>query len=283
MLSARDKLAAFEHDVIKATNGASRKHLNGNELKALLADAELSTSGKKDALVTRARQHSAALVARATSAAAGTGAGATAATATGAAAATGTAVSGTAARASGTAAPATGSAGTGTAAAGAAAERASVNDRNTPLGSLRTAVLPKGLTLTAAKAAKLAAVFPTCGALAESSDRALREALEDGRLPGITKVWLRRLQASLAHLVTDDSVDSATGGAAADSAAEAADMELEPSDLATGLAAAVDADGAGNDDAGTDEEDAISDSDSDSSLGSGADSDDDADSNSSEG
>lgn len=175
LASARAKLAAFDNDIDQATAGRTRKHLSTKELKALLVDAGQSGGGKLDSLQARARQHKTLLVSRVQAAA--------------------------------TCTPAAGPAGEGAecvtaAAATPPAGAASVAHRAFRMEDLRTARLPVGLALAAAKATKLAAVWATCGALADASDSDLRAAIMNGRLPSIGLPWLRRLHAALAHLAT---------------------------------------------------------------------------------
>jgi len=69
-----------------------------------------------------------------------------------------------------------------------------------PLATLRGTHLPSGLSLGQPKAAKLGAVWPTCGDLAAATDAEVRQAISDGLLKSIGLPWLRRLCASLAHL-----------------------------------------------------------------------------------
>ena len=204
LLDARSKLGKYDHDVMRATDGNTRQHLNIKDLKALLADASLAQGGKRGELITRARMHAATLVSRARNAGPMTDGADGAAVTTGVAPAgdgAATAVgSGGAGGGDGSAAAAT----TGTNPAdGEAGGRAAVSSRTMPTSSLRTSALPTGLSLSQAKAAKVAAVFSTCGALADASDRHIREAISDGRLQGMGLPWLRRLHASLRHLRSD--------------------------------------------------------------------------------
>ena len=78
-------------------------------------------------------------------------------------------VAATAAGGAGGAAPAAAAA-----AATTTAAASTVQDRSFPMASLRTAVMPAGLNVSQPKAAKLAAVWATCGALADAPADSVR-------------------------------------------------------------------------------------------------------------
>ena len=191
--------------MVKATDGSTRQHLNVLELKALLGNAKQRVGGKRGELITTARQHAALLVSSAKAAQA--------------------APAGDAAAPAGDAADITTTSATAAAGAVEAAAndggRASVTDGSTPTSALRAA-LPKGMKMTGAKAATLAAVFATCGALANAQDSALRDACSDGHLPGMGIGWLRRVHASIQHLKTAAATDAAVAAAADAAVATAA-------------------------------------------------------------
>ena len=268
LLDARAKLANHEYDVAQATDGNTRQHLNVKQLKALLGDAGQAANGNRGELITRARAHAAALVARARDAASAVpGAGAPSS------AASEDATQGEGADSNSGVDAAADSAD----AAAANSSQAAVKDPQSPLNLLRTSELPKGLSITAAKAGTVAAVCATCGALAEASDSELREAMSDGRLQGIGFGWLRRLRAALSHLRTD-----ASGGASVVAATvnqQDVVMDLRADLAAAGASTEMDEGGGRSD--GSISDDASSDGTSSSSeLGSaiGTDEDDESDS-----
>ena len=116
---------------------------------------------------------------------------------------------------------AAGSASTG----GSAATRASPQVVPTwPTMQLTTQLLPPGLQCSAAKAAKIAAVWTTCGALAGATEAELTAAISGKQVIGIGIDWLRRMHSALAHLAAPaaEAADSEQHGAGADATTEAA-------------------------------------------------------------
>ena len=208
LVAARSKLSAHGYDLRQAMEGTTRQHLNARELKALLADASKAVGGKKDAVVARAREHETLIVTRAQAAAT---------TADDAAGAAGMDL-----------ADATAAGAVAAHAAGAAF--ASVQDRTFLTANLRTSHFPKGLSMPQSKAAKLAAVWSTCGELADATDSLLRSTFTNGRLPSIGLAWLRREHDALAHLHLD-AINAAAVNAAerreAESGADLVGMDLE--------------------------------------------------------
>ena len=148
---------------------------------------------------------------------------------------------------------AAGSASTG----GSAASRASPQVLPTwPTMQLTTQLLPPGLQCSAAKAAKIAAVWATCGALAGATETELTAAISGKRVIGVGIDWLRRIHSALAHLAAPaaEAADSEQHGTGADATTEAAPAVTGSAPIRGAEAASASSDDA-DDDAEEEEED----------------------------